>query len=133
MTASTSFQLGHYHDMKHASGMLTTRPSTRPSKPAKVSELRDDDGDLPPMTEEELSRVKIVPRVKSIRRVLKLTQEEFSKRYGIPLGTLRDWEQGAKEPDTTAKSYIRCIMGDAEAVARAYVRIPPAPGDILAG
>jgi putative transcriptional regulator len=82
------------------------------------------------MTEDELSRVKIVPRVKSIRRVLKLTQEEFSKRYGIPLGTLRDWEQGAKEPDTTAKSYIRCIMGDAEAVARAYVRIPPAPGDV---
>jgi putative transcriptional regulator len=114
--------------MKNASGLLTTHQSTRQSKPPKVSAVRDDD-DLPPMTEEELLRVKIVPRVKSIRRVLKLTQEEFSKRYGIPLGTLRDWEQGAKEPDTTAKSYIRCIMGDAEAVARAYVRIPPAPGD----
>ncbi len=79
------------------------------------------------MTEEELSKVKVVPRVKTLRRVLKLTQEEFSKRYGIPLGTLRDWEQGAKEPDTTAKSYIRAIMGDAEAVAKAYMRIPPAP------
>ncbi len=89
--------------------------------------IRNYDDDLPPMTEEELSKVKAVPRVKTLRRVLKLTQEEFSKRYGIPLGTLRDWEQGAKEPDTTAKSYIRAIMGDAEAVAMAYLRIPPAP------
>jgi hypothetical protein len=56
------------------------------------------------------------------------TQQQFSARYGIPLGTLRDWEQGAKEPDTAAKSYLRCIMGDAEGVARAFVRIPPAPG-----
>ncbi len=80
------------------------------------------------MTEEELSRVKTVPRIKTLRRVLKLTQEEFSKRYGIPLGTLRDWEQGAKEPDTTAKSYIRAIMGNPEAVAKAFREIPQAPG-----
>lgn len=117
--------------MKNAPGLLTTPSSTRPSKVRKARASAVDD-ELPPMTEEEFSRVKIVPRVKSIRRVLKLTQEQFSQRYGIPLGTLRDWEQGAKEPDTTAKSYIRCIMGDAEAVARAYVRIPPAPGDVAA-
>jgi putative transcriptional regulator len=93
-----------------------------------AAEPRNYDDDLPPMTEEELSRVKTVPRIKTLRRVLKLTQEEFSKRYGIPLGTLRDWEQGAKEPDTTAKSYIRAIMGNPEAVAKAFREIPQAPG-----
>jgi len=102
--------------------------STASARERTSTAIRDYDDDLPPMTEEELSKVKAVPRVKTLRRVLKLTQEEFSKRYGIPLGTLRDWEQGVKEPDTAAKSYIRAIMGDAEAVARAYQRIPPAPG-----
>jgi putative transcriptional regulator len=101
--------------------------STASARKQTAPAVRDYDDDLPPMTE-ELSKVKAVPRVKTLRRVLKLTQEEFSKRYGIPLGTLRDWEQGVKEPDTAAKSYIRAIMGDAEAVARAFKRVPPAPG-----
>ncbi len=62
-----------------------------------------------------------------MRRALGLTQEQFAARYGIPIGTLRDWEQGVKEPDTAAKSYLRCIMGDAEGVARAFTAIPPPP------
>jgi putative transcriptional regulator len=87
----------------------------------------DDEDDLPPMTAEELERAPKVPRVKSMRRALGLTQEQFAARYGIPLGTLRDWEQGVKEPDTAAKSYLRCIMGDAEGVARAFTAIPAPP------
>jgi putative transcriptional regulator len=29
--------------------------------------------------------------VRKIRRTLGLTQEEFSTRFGLPLGTIRDW------------------------------------------
>ena len=57
------------------------------------------DPDARPMTEAELRNAKRVPRVKTIRRALQLTQEEFAARYHIPLGTLRDWEQGRSEPD----------------------------------
>jgi putative transcriptional regulator len=32
--------------------------------------------------------------VKALRARLGLTQEEFADRYGVPLGSLRDWEQG---------------------------------------
>jgi putative transcriptional regulator len=32
-----------------------------------------------------------------------LTQEEFAARYHIPLGILRDWEQGRTEPDQPAR------------------------------
>ncbi|MHB8726433.1 MAG: helix-turn-helix domain-containing protein [Casimicrobiaceae bacterium] len=32
--------------------------------------------------------------IKRFREELKLTQEEFSKEFDIPLGTLRGWEQG---------------------------------------
>jgi putative transcriptional regulator len=43
-----------------------------------------------------------VAQVKTIRRALKLSQEEFAASFHIPIGTLRDWEQGRKEPDAAA-------------------------------
>jgi putative transcriptional regulator len=68
------------------------------------------------LTREELSRVKLVPRSKTMRRALGLTQEEFSERYRIPLGTLRDWEQGRTEPDAPARAYLRVIAKNPEMV-----------------
>ena len=56
---------------------------------------------------------------KTLRRALGLTQEEFAARFQIPLGTLRDWEQGKSEPDQSARAYLRAIAGDAAAVERA--------------
>jgi putative transcriptional regulator len=52
------------------------------------------DPDAQPLTEADFRRMKQTPRVKIIRRSLDLTQEEFAQRYHIPIGTLRDWEQG---------------------------------------
>ena len=40
-------------------------------------------------------------------------------RYHIPLGTLRDWEQGRCEPDQPAKAYLTVIARDPEGVERA--------------
>ncbi len=62
---------------------------------------------------------KRVPRTKTLRRALGLTQEEFSARYHIPLGTLRGWEQGRTEPDQPARAYLMAIAGDPEGVLRA--------------
>jgi putative transcriptional regulator len=81
------------------------------------------DPDAQPLTPDDFKRMKRVPRTKTLRRALKLTQEEFSARYRIPLGTLRDWEQGASEPDTTARAYLTIIAKDPEFVAKAL--IPP--------
>ena len=39
------------------------------------------------------------PRAYIVRRALHMTQEEFAEAYRIPIGTLRDWEQGRTEPD----------------------------------
>ena len=77
------------------------------------------DPDAQPLTPERLAGMKATPRLKIIRRALGLTQEEFSARFQIPLGTLRDWEQGAAQPDQTARAYLRAIAGDAAAVQRA--------------
>jgi putative transcriptional regulator len=49
-------------------------------------------------------------RPKEIRESLKMSQQEFSKAYGIPLATLRNWEQGRRKLDATALSYLKAIM-----------------------
>ncbi|MGO9007525.1 MAG: helix-turn-helix domain-containing protein [Beijerinckiaceae bacterium] len=77
------------------------------------------DPDAQPLTEADFTRMKRVPRIKTLRRALRMTQEEFATRYHIPLGTLRDWEQGRSEPDQPARAYLQAIAGDPEGVFRA--------------
>ena len=76
------------------------------------------DRDAQPLSEADLGRMKRTPRVKIIRRALELTQEEFAARYHIPLGTLRDWEQGRAEPDQPTRAYLKLIARDPEHVNR---------------
>jgi putative transcriptional regulator len=77
------------------------------------------DPDARPLTDEEFARVKRVPRVRTLRRVLGLTQDQFAARFEIPLGTLRDWEQGRAEPDGAGRAYLRAIAGDPDAIQHA--------------
>ena len=67
------------------------------------------DPDAQPMTDEELQKIKPVPQVKIIRRALRLSQEEFAAHFHIPVGTLRDWEQGRSEPDAPGRAYLTVI------------------------
>jgi len=85
------------------------------------------DPDAEPWTGDQIAKAKRTPRVKIIRRVLKLTQEEFAEQFGIPLGTLRDWEQGRKEPDQAARSYLLVIASEPNAVRRALKQAKPQP------
>jgi len=77
------------------------------------------DPDARPMSAEELRTARRVPRVKTLRWALGITQQEFAARYHIPLGTLRDWEQGRTEPDQPARAYLTVIARDPEGVLRA--------------
>lgn len=77
------------------------------------------DPDNPPASAEQLAPSRRMPQVRVIRRALGLTQEEFAARYNIPLGTLRDWEQGRTEPDQPARAYLRVIATDPAGTARA--------------
>lgn len=110
----------------------TTKPLKDKTDWQRLRDMTDDevyaaalaDPDAQPLTEERLAQVRRVPRSKTLRRALGLTQEEFAARFQIPLGTLRDWEQGRAEPDQTARAYLRAIAGDAAAVARALRACP---------
>lgn len=50
-----------------------------------------------------------VADVKAIRRRLRMSQQEFSKAYRIPLRTLQGWEQGQRHPDAPATAYLQAI------------------------
>ncbi len=82
------------------------------------------DPDARPMTPEQLRKARRVPRTKTLRRALHLSQEEFAARYRIPIGTLRDWEQGRCEPDQPARAYLTVIAHDPEGVQRALQAQP---------
>ncbi len=82
------------------------------------------DPDAQPLAPEDFKRMKRTPQVRVIRRALGLSQEEFATRFQIPLGTLRDWEQGRKDPDTAARAYLRVIGHNPAAVTEALKRTP---------
>ena len=77
------------------------------------------DPDAQPLTEERMQRMKRVPRAKTLRRALGLSQEEFAARFHIPIGTLRDWEQGRAEPDQAARAYLKVIATAPDGVRQA--------------
>jgi putative transcriptional regulator len=79
----------------------------------------DDDTENPFLSQEKLAHMQRVSPAKRIRRKLGLTQAEFAEKYGIPLGTLRDWEQHRREPDQAAQSYLRAIEAEPEVVSSA--------------
>jgi putative transcriptional regulator len=96
-----------------------TRKGIRPMTPGAVERAALADPDALPLTAADLKRMKRAPRIKMIRRALGLTQEEFSARYRIPLGTLRDWEQGRAIPDQPTQAYLTVIARSPEGVQRA--------------
>jgi putative transcriptional regulator len=96
----------------------------RPMSEAEVLKAALSDPDARPRSAAQLARMKHTPRAKLIRRALGLTQEEFAARFHIPLGTLRDWEQGASEPDQAARAYLTVIARDPNAVAKALNSVP---------
>ena len=55
--------------------------------------------------------------VAAIRRKQKLSQAAFAERYGLPIATLRDWEQERRSPDRAAMVLLALIERNPEMVA----------------
>lgn len=79
------------------------------------------DPDAQPATEEQLARATRAPSVRSLRRRLNLTQEEFARTFHLSLGTVRDWEQGRTQPDQAARALLRVIAFNPQLVQQALV------------
>lgn len=59
------------------------------------------------------------PDVRALRARLGLTQPAFAARFGLPVGTVRDWKQGRAAPDQAARVLLRVIARAPDAVAQA--------------
>lgn len=57
--------------------------------------------------------------IQKLRQSFGLSQSQFAKRYGIKLDTLKNWEQGRREPDGIAITYLRVIEKIPQIVADA--------------
>ena len=54
--------------------------------------------------------------VKVIRQNLNLSQTQFAKKYGFPVGTLRNWEQGRRSPEGAVRTFLQIINNNPKAV-----------------
>jgi putative transcriptional regulator len=92
---------------------------------SKISQTKAADAadpDNPHLGAAELRAMKRVAPIKRMRWQLGLSQVDFARRFEIPVGTLRDWEQGRSNPDRPALAYLKVIGSDPEFVARALSR-----------
>lgn len=94
----------------------TSNKMLRPMSPEDIEKAAIEDRDARPLREADLKRMRRTPQTKIMRRALELTQEEFAARYHIPLGTLRDWEQGRSQPDQPARTYLTLIACDPDRI-----------------
>ena len=65
-------------------------------------------------------RVRVLD-VAAIRRKTGMTQEAFAQRFGVSVNTLRHWEQGKRYPEGPARTLLKVIDKEPEAVARALL------------
>jgi putative transcriptional regulator len=108
-----SFRPGERHKM---SKTTTSNKMLRAMSPEDVEKAARGDRDARPLRDADLKRMRRTPQTKIMRRALELTQEEFAARYHIPLGTLRDWEQGRAQPDQPARTYLTLIARDPDRI-----------------
>ena len=57
--------------------------------------------------------------VKAIRQRIGLSQAKFATLYGFSPASIKNWEQGRRQPDVAARAYLLVIANEPEAVHRA--------------
>ena len=61
--------------------------------------------------------------VKDLRARLGLSQAQFASRFAVPIGTVRDWENGRRKPEGSALALLRVIAYAPDVVERALADV----------
>jgi putative transcriptional regulator len=77
--------------------------------------------DMPDATPGETGTL---PAVRDLRRRAQLTQIEFAARLGVPVETIRNWEQGKRVPRGPARALLAVIAHSPETVFAALATEP---------
>jgi putative transcriptional regulator len=64
------------------------------------------------------------PAVRELRRRARLTQLEFAARLGVPVETIRNWEQGKRMPRGPARALLAVIAHAPDTVFAALATEP---------
>jgi putative transcriptional regulator len=112
----------------------TTRMTLKPGEPPlrgetdwpRVSTMTDEevlaaarsDPEAQPLDPETLAKMRRISPVKALRQGLGMTQAEFAAAFGLPISTLRDWEQRRSTPDAPARALLRAIEREPETMRR---------------
>jgi putative transcriptional regulator len=64
------------------------------------------------------------PDVREVRDRFALSQPKFAALMGISVGTLRNWEQGRRQPEGSAKVLLRVVSMHPEAVLESVAGAP---------
>ncbi|HEX2365404.1 MAG TPA: helix-turn-helix domain-containing protein [Bradyrhizobium sp.] len=62
------------------------------------------------------------PEVRDLRRRAQLTQQEFASRLGVPVETIRNWEQGKRAPRGPARALLAVIAHAPDTVFAALAK-----------
>jgi len=101
----------------------------------RIVELRDGQefplapalpGLAPAMPPPVVTETMPLPAVRDLRRRSRLTQLEFAARLGVPVETIRNWEQGKRAPRGPARALLAVIAHSPETVFAA-LSTEPAP------
>jgi putative transcriptional regulator len=87
-------------------GLATAMPGRAPATPAVAAETAP------------------LPGVRDLRRRSRLTQLEFAARLGVPVETIRNWEQGKRAPRGPARALLAVIAHSPETVFAALATEP---------
>ena len=83
----------------------------------RIVELRDGrEFPLAPATIAVAAAATAPPAVRDLRRRARLTQQQFASRLGVPVETIRNWEQGKRMPRGPARALLAVIAHSPETV-----------------
>jgi putative transcriptional regulator len=84
----------------------------------RIVELRDGrEFPLAPVTPPAApATASAAPAVRDLRRRARLTQQQFAARLGVPVETIRNWEQGKRMPRGPARALLAVIAHAPETV-----------------
>jgi putative transcriptional regulator len=98
-------------------GLAPTLPEPAPAMPTASPTASDvTSGETLPL-----------PAVRDLRRRAQLTQLEFAARLGVPVETIRNWEQGKRAPRGPARALLAVIAHSPETVFAALATDEPSP------
>ncbi|MBV8701771.1 helix-turn-helix domain-containing protein [Bradyrhizobium sp.] len=87
----------------------------------RIVELRDGQ-EFPLQPDSLVAATRGLPGVRDLRRRAQLTQQQFAEKLGVPVETIRNWEQGKRAPRGPARALLAVIAHAPETVFAALAK-----------